>query len=103
VAKSVIHRKRGCENEQTDPLDGRTQVEDKLRQERAVSLSDPQTERLGKRRPEAIDGNLDRRCTWWSRIACEPLLPRQAPMRSLSAWERCRHGDGWWIAWSLHR
>ena len=27
----------GCENEQTDPLDGRIQVEDELRQERAVS------------------------------------------------------------------
>ena len=78
----MIHRKDGYENEQTGPLDGRTQVEDKLRQERAVSSSDPQTEGLGKRRPEAIDGNLDRRCTWWSRIACEPLLPRQAPMRS---------------------
>ncbi len=48
VAKSGIHRKRGGENGQTDPLDGRTQVEDKLRRERAVSSSDPQTEGLGK-------------------------------------------------------
>jgi len=38
----------GCENEQTDPLDGRIQVEDELRQERAVSSSDSQTEHLGK-------------------------------------------------------
>jgi len=42
--------KTGCENEQTDSLDGRTQVEDKLRQERAVSSSEPQTQGLGKRR-----------------------------------------------------
>ena len=50
MAKSVIHGKHRYENEQADSLDGRTQVEDKLRQERAVSSSDPQTEGLGKRR-----------------------------------------------------
>src|SRR6266702_450490 len=44
MAKNMIHRKRGCENEQMDPLDGRTQVEDTLRRERAVSSSDPQTQ-----------------------------------------------------------
>jgi hypothetical protein len=48
MAKSVIHRKQGGENGQTDPLDGRIQVEDELRRERAVSSSDPQTEGLGK-------------------------------------------------------
>ena len=41
LAKSVIHWKQGCENGQTDPLDGRIQVEDELRRERTVSSSDP--------------------------------------------------------------
>ncbi len=50
LAKSVTHRKRGGENEQTDPLDGRTQVEDELRRARAVSSSDAQIQSLGKRR-----------------------------------------------------
>ena len=48
MAKNVIHGKHRYENEQTNPLDGRTQVEDKLPQERTVSSSDPQTENLSK-------------------------------------------------------
>ena len=48
VAKSMIHQRHECENEQTDPLDERIQVEDELHQECAVSSSDSQTEALGK-------------------------------------------------------
>jgi hypothetical protein len=39
LAKSVTHRKRRCENEQTDLLDGRTQVEDELRRARSVQAT----------------------------------------------------------------
>ncbi len=35
--KTYGSSKTGCENEQTDPLDRSIQVEDELRQERAVS------------------------------------------------------------------
>lgn len=71
----------------------RIQVEDELRQERAVSSSDPQTQGLSKRRGESIDHNPDRRSAGWSGIACEPLWPRHAPMRSFSARERRRRRD----------
>jgi hypothetical protein len=50
LAKSTIHRKQDDENEQTNPLDRRSQVEDERRRERAVSSSDPQTQDLGKHR-----------------------------------------------------
>ena len=80
--------KRGYENKQTDPLDGGTQVEDKLGQKHALSSSDPQTEGLSKGCREPIDSNLDRRGAGWSRIACEPLLPGHAPMGALCPRER---------------
>jgi hypothetical protein len=48
VAKSMVHQRRECETEQTDPLARRIQVEDEVHQERAVSSSGSQTEALGK-------------------------------------------------------
>ena len=50
LAKSMIHGKQDDENEQTNPLDRRIQVEDERRRERAVSSTDPQTQGLGKQR-----------------------------------------------------
>jgi hypothetical protein len=52
---------------------------------RAVSSSASQPQDLGKRRGKPIDGDLDRWGALWSRIASEPLLPRQAPMRAQRA------------------
>ncbi len=48
----MIHRKLGGEKGQTDPLDGRTQVEDELRREHAVSSRASQTEALSSQMRE---------------------------------------------------
>src|SRR5260221_8878314 len=86
-----------------DPLDRSIQVEERLRPPHAVNSSDTQTESLGKLGREPIDSNLDWRGRGWSRVAGEPLLPRQTPVRTLCTRERRRGGGRQWNGRNFHR